>query len=363
MSGSSRQIRICHVALALETGGLERLLADLARLHNRSVFKLSFVTMRGMGRFAHEIQQIGCPVHQLQRPTRFGKILELALWFRRHAFDIVHTHNAYPHINATPAARVTGVPVIINTQHGPRMEGGQTARWQHSLASLCINRIVAVSDDLARLCAKRDKFSARKVIRIWNGIDLHAFPFAGPSRKPIGISVGRLSPEKDLRTLLRATKHLLRWVPTFRLIVVGDGPSMAELRQIASDLGITERVDFVGERTDVAALLSHAGFFVSSSRLEGISLTILEAMATGLPVIATCVGGSPEIVEDGRTGWLVPSGDPVALAQAMRHMCNCQDKWDAMGKRARQRVKQCFDVVRMVGQYEELYLTQLKAKR
>src|SRR5690606_28303944 len=151
----------------------------------------------------------------------------------------------------------------------------------------------------------------------WNGIDVDRFRYCGPKSELTAISVARLSPEKDFPTLLRAVRLVLEKHPEFRLKLVGDGAERPRLERLAGELGIAHAVEFLGERKDIPLLLATAGLFVSSSKSEGISLTLLEAMAIGLPIVTTRVGGNPEIVMDGITGKLVPALNPDALASAI----------------------------------------------
>jgi glycosyltransferase involved in cell wall biosynthesis len=283
--------------------------------------------------------------------------------FRAGKFDVIHTHNTYPHIYASLAARLAGVPVVINTRHGQRAGHGWKSRTQFRWASHLVDRIVAVSDDAARLCIEADRVNSGKVIRIWNGIDVDEFQFAGPKLIPTAISVARLSPEKDFPTLLRAVAIAIQNVPELVLKLVGDGPERPRLEQLVTELGIEQHVEFLGERKDVPELLSQAGFFVTSSVTEGISLTLLEAMAVGLPVIATAVGGNVEIVDAPRTGRLVPASDPDRLAESIVDLCRHTTEWPEIGLAGRARVAEHFDVRRMVADYENLCRTLLSAKR
>jgi glycosyltransferase involved in cell wall biosynthesis len=361
-STATTPLRVCHVSLTLKTGGLERILADLARHHNRQNCQPEFLAIRDVGRFADEIRAAGGIVHQLQPANRWGQISQMRRLFQAQHFDVVHTHNTYPHIYASLAARLARVPVVVNTRHGQRAGHGWKSRTQFRWASHLVDRIITVSDDAARLCINVDGIAARKVQRIWNGIDLSDFAFAGPASRPIAISVARLSAEKDFPTLLRAIPQVVARVPGFVLRIVGDGPERARLEELTRALAITDHVRFLGERTDVAQLLCDAGFFVSSSLTEGISLTLLEAMAVGLPIIATAVGGNPEIVVPDETGYLVPPSDPATLAEAIIGMCGEQSRWLAMGEAGRKRVACNFEVRRMAGDYEQLY-RELKRRK
>ncbi len=353
---SAKKIRVCHVSLTLNTGGLERLLSDFSRLHNREQFHLEFVAMKSVGKFADEIKENNCSVTQLQEASRWGHIRELSQFLKINQIDVVHTHNTYPHINATIAARWAGVPVVVNTRHGQRLGHGLKSRIQYRFASWLTDCIVNVSDDAAQLCRQTDGIADKKIRRIWNGIDIDKFTFTGPRLEPTAITVARLSPEKDFTTLLRAVAIVVVELPDFQLIMVGDGQERNALEQLTTELNLCKHVRFLGDRSDVPQLLAEAGFFVSSSLSEGISLTLLEAMAVGLPIVATAVGGNPEIVDDGVTGMLVPSANPEKLADAIITMCQQQNNWNTIGKQGRDRVEKHFEIHRMVKDYEQLYL-------
>jgi len=359
----SPPLRVCHVSLSLKTGGLERILADLARHHHRDACQPEFLAIRDVGRFADEIRQEGGIVHQLKPANRWGQIAQMRRLFRAQRYDVVHTHNTYPHLYASIAARLAGVPVVVNTRHGQRAGHGWKSRTQFRWASHLVDRIITVSDDAATLCIESDRIVPRKVQRIWNGIDLSDFAFSGPIQEPVAICVARLSAEKDFPTLLKAIPQVVMQVPDFCLKIVGDGPERHGMEALIAELGIGANVELLGERTDVPQLLRAAGFFVSSSLTEGISLTLLEAMAVGLPVVATAVGGNPEIVLPQKTGYLVPSQEPASLAAAMITMCRQQANWITMAQAGRQRVAQYFDVRRMASDYEQLYRELSRSKR
>jgi len=346
----------------LKTGGLERILADLARHHSPEVCQPTFIAIREVGRFADEIRGHGCVVHQLQPAGRIGQIREMARLFREEQIDIVHTHNTYPHLYASVAARWAGVPVVIQTRHGQRAGHGWKSRVSYRWAAHLVDRVVAVSEDAARLCVDVDGLPTRKVQRIWNGIDLDQFEYSGPATKPVAIAVARLSAEKDFPTLLRAMALASQQMPDLQLQIVGEGPERTKLESLTRELGLTSRVEFLGERRDVPELLKQAGFFVTASLTEGISLTLLEAMAVGLPVVATDVGGNPEIVEDNITGLLAPAGQPDALAAAMVNMARNSSSWPTMGRAGRDRVCEWFDVRRMAADYEALYVELMQSR-
>lgn len=350
-------VKVCHVSMCLLTGGLERLLVDFSRLGDASQFELHFAALGELGEPAEDILAAGCFVDSMRhgQVSKLQLVRNLARFFQDHQIDLVHTHNTYAHFYGAVAARLAGVQVVVNSQHGRGCGRGWKARMQFRIANRTTQRIVGVSHDAAELCRGEDRRSADKIIAIHNGIDLNRFEFQGPVSKPVAISVARLSPEKDFSTLLKAVSLARQTVPEFRLQIVGDGQEMSRLRSQVQELEIEGHVEFLGERNDVADLLTKAGFFASSSLTEGISLTLLEAMAVGLPVLTTAVGGNPEIVVDGQTGRLVPAGESEALAEGIIQMCHDADAWQAMGQLGRQRVEQHFNIRKMIAEYESLY--------
>jgi glycosyltransferase involved in cell wall biosynthesis len=364
-STAAGKLRVCHVSMTLLTGGLERLMVNFGRHRNAERFDCEFLALDAIGPPADELRQIGLAVSSIAAESsgKLGRLQNLVRRFRSGRFDIVHTHNTLAHFYGSLAARLAGVPVVVNSQHGRGCGTSWKARLQFRLANRWTDRVIGVSEDAARLCQRDDPRSADRISAIWNGIDVNRFDFRGPSPLPVGISVARLSKEKDFETLLRAVWILIKEYPDFRLKLVGDGAERPALEALARDLKLQRNVEFLGEREDISDLLRQAGFFVSSSTTEGISLTILEAMAVGLPVVATNVGGNPEIVVEGGTGRLVNPRCPDELALAMRQMLADRDAWPVMGQLGRQRIEKHFNVHSMVRQYEDLYLDLLSGTK
>jgi glycosyltransferase involved in cell wall biosynthesis len=349
-------IRVAHIALQLETGGLERLLIEHARHARREEFELRFIGLGKRGPVADEIEALGWPVTTLGAPPglRPSLILQLARALKSHGVDVVHTHNTKPLLYGGPAARLAGLPKVIHTRHGQRHGATRVHDAMFGLASRCAHRMVCVSQDAAGRC-RDEGVAADLIATIHNGVDTQRFPFRGPASDGPALYVGRLSPEKDLETLLKAAATVSRRFPSFRLVIAGEGPCKARLESFAGELALREHVRFLGSVSDVPALLSTAGAFVLSSLSEGLPVTVLEAMATGLPVIATAVGGTPEAVEHGVTGLLAASGDDAALASALERVMSHPGMAREMGTAGRRRVEARFSSSVMVRQYEALY--------
>jgi glycosyltransferase involved in cell wall biosynthesis len=337
------------VAGQLDTGGLERLLVEFARHGDRSRFELEFVSLGARGTVAAEIEACGWKVLAMGEPRgcRPGLVVRLTELFRRSRFDIVHVHNIRPLLYAGTAARLAGAPGVVQTRHG-RQSGFR-------LAARLADVVVGVSEDSVRL-ARQGGVAART---IRNGIDLGRFGYAGPSAGGPAVAVGRLSAEKDPETLVRAAAIACAADASFRVEIAGDGVCRAALERLVGELGLSGRVRLLGEVRDVAGLLGRASQFVLPSRTEGISLGLLEAMARGLPAVATRVGGTPEVVEEGVTGFLVPAAAPEALAAAMLRVHRSPAEGRALGRAGHDRVAREFDVRRTVAEYEALYVRQL----
>ncbi|HYT94639.1 MAG TPA: glycosyltransferase [Gemmataceae bacterium] len=356
-NSNGRRLRVAHVSWGLNVGGLEKLLVEFARHADRTRFDLHFVSLTGRGTLADDFERLGWPVTALEEPDglRPGLVLRLAQVFRRCGADIVHTHDERPLLYGGAGARLARVPRVIHTRHGQKARNSRRQVFLARVAARLADRVVCVSDDAATLTA-REGVSPKRICTIRNGIDLARFAYTGPSAGGPVVIVARLSPEKDVANLVRATAIAVRDAPSFRLEIAGDGVCMLDLKRLTAELGLQDQVRFLGEVREVPALLGRASLFALSSVEEGISLTLLEAMARGLPVVATRIGGNPEVVAEGQTGLIVPARDPAALAQALRRLQRDADLGRQMGLAGRQRVEQHFDVRRMVAAYESLYL-------
>lgn len=351
------RLRIAHVTQGLDVGGQEKLLVEFARHADRRRFELFVIVLGGRGTLAAALEDLGCTVLTLDEPTglRPGLVRRLARLLRTQRIDVVHTHDDRPLLYGMIAAWWAGVRRRIHTHHHGAVP--YITRRQRVLqgwaARLC-DRFVCVSHDSARYAVALGVAAAR-VLTLHNGIDLERFPFTGPRADGPAVTVARLSPEKDVANLLRAAREVVAAAPEFRLEIAGDGPCREELLRLTGELSLTGRVRFLGEVRDVSTLLGGARLFVLPSQTEGVSLTILEAMARGLPVVATHVGGNPEVVIAEETGLLVPARDPAALAAALLRVHRDAEMARRLGEAGRHRAETLFDVRHMVACYEALY--------
>jgi sugar transferase (PEP-CTERM/EpsH1 system associated) len=350
-------VRVAHITQGLDVGGQERLLVEMARHRNRDRFDWTVIALGGPGSLADALEADGVRITTLDTPAgfRFSLFRRLASLLRTERFGVVHTHDDRPLVYGMPAAWWAGVPRRIHTHHHGRVPYiswrqrflmRQTARFAH--------HFVCVSHDSARYMIEHG-IPAPRVQTIWNGIDLTRFAFSGPFDDGPIVTVARLSPEKDIATLLRAAAVVVKDFPQARFEIAGAGPCREELLRLVGELRLTEHVLFHGEVSDIPAFLARARLFVLPSQTEGISLTLLEAMARGLPVVTTNVGGNPEVVEAGVTGLLAPAQTPDALAQAIGVLLKDPERARQMGQAGRARVENAFDIRKMTARYEALY--------
>jgi len=351
-----RPIRVVHLTHGLEIGGLEKLLVEFARHADRSKFELKFVSFSGRGAPADDIEAAGWPVIAMDQPEglRPGVVLRLAALLRTWQADVLHTHDPKTLIYGAPAARLARVSHIIHTCHGNGLAPFPRAARAFRVAFWFADAMVCVSNDLARQMVEIG-IDPRKIHTVLNGIDTSFFSLASPKPGTNAVTVARLSPEKDIGTLVQAAAIIRKTFPSFQLEIAGDGACMGELKALIRELGLESHVRFLGQVRDVRAVLERSSLFILPSLREGVSLTLLEAMACGLPIVATRVGGTPEVVVEGETGLLVPSNSPDELAQAVLKLLQDSDERWRMGEAARRRVEQHFDIRRTVAEYEQMY--------
>jgi sugar transferase (PEP-CTERM/EpsH1 system associated) len=291
-------------------------------------------------------------------------VWDLFTLFRRERPDIVHTHAWGTLCEGLIAARLARVPAVVHGEHGtlqlkPSQVRAQRFAWSR------VDRLLSVSSRLAETMSRTTGFSGESIRVIRNGVDLSRFTSAdrtearklwnlAPGTIAIG-TAGRLVPVKDQALLLQALAALAREGAQFTAIIAGEGPLRGQLESQASSLGIADRVKFVGHRPDVERVYAALDLFVLSSVSEGLSNTILEAMASGRPVVATRVGGADELIEEGVTGITVPPSRAEDLAAAIGGFLRDPSLLVSMGARARERALTRFALDRMVAEYTAVY--------
>lgn len=366
---SNNPILVVHLVTTLNTGGLEQLVLDLVRRCDREKISPHVICLDEAGDLDAAFRAAGVIPKSLHMNVRSmpRRVWRLANELRALSPKVLHTHNTGPHLLGMLAAKISGVPVHVHTKHGRNLGNQAKVALINRVASRFTDRVVGVSCDATELARTVERVDERRLAVIHNGIDLskhlgrndETLSDRIPGR---GIHVARLNEVKDQPTLLRATRIVVDRYPEFQLDIVGDGPARKGLETLTKELGLEANVNFLGLRQDIPELLANADFFILSSISEGIALTLLEAMAASLPIVATDAGGNREIVEGERTGILAPVSDPEALAAGMVRLAGDPQLRKLMGIAGRGRVVDNFDINRVVAEYEALYLGLLENK-
>jgi sugar transferase (PEP-CTERM/EpsH1 system associated) len=358
-------INVLHVVLGLQVGGLEKVVLDLVDTHPADI-KPFIVCLEKRGELGQQYKHL--EIFELHKESGINlKIIpKLVSLTKELNIDIIHTHNPGPHIYGAITGFLTRRPVV-HTKHGRNYPTEKRKVWLNKIASLLTNKIVAVSQDAADVCLDAEKIPISKVTVILNGIDTNRFCEKAYNSDAMGIPirigiVARLSEEKDHLALLSACKMLSAHTTHFHLDIVGDGPLKETLVAAVKKLELDSYISFRGTRHDVPELLRQLHIFVLSSTSEGISLTLLEAMATGLPVVATNVGGTPEVVIDGETGYLVPPKNPGEMARKLLLLINDENKRRQMGEKGRERIIALFSSKETGREYASLYRSLLSTR-
>lgn len=359
--------RVVHIVTTLAIGGLEKVVLDLVRFGTPGQFETRVVCLDESGVLADEFASLGVPVDVIGTDGSVpARILRLARLLRTLRPDVLHTHNPQAQLHGSLAAALAGVRAVVHTRHGREYLERPALASLGRIAARWTSRVVAVSEDAATVAREIEGVPERKLRIVHNGIDPGHFALH-PPREPLkpwrAVTVGRLSPVKDQASLLQAMRRVVDVVPTFELDIVGDGPLRGELESLAGRLGLRDRVHFRGYHGDVRPMLADADVFVLSSLSEGVSIALLEAMASGLPAVATDVGGNREVVVPGQTGYLVPPRAPDVLAAVMLRLKADPVGLERMGRAARARVEAHFNLPTVVREYEQLYLECLEPAR
>ena len=347
-------------------GGTQRQMIELIERLDRRRFRVHPVCFHRVGAWYNRVAAAGesvahFPIHGFRRPSTVRQLTAFARWCRRNRIAVLHTCELYSNIFGLPGGALASVPVRIGSRRGFVETPGLQRLQRVSYAAA--HRVVANSQAAAdRL--RVEGVPDNKIHVIPNGIDPAVFPGREYSAWPKRIAtVACLREEKRIDVLVSAAPAILARHPQAEFLIAGDGPCREPLVARARDLGVLNRFQFLGHRDDVPAVLAQADVFVLPSRSEASPNSVIEAMAAGLPVVASDVGGIPELVDDGRTGYLVAPGDVNALARGVIGLLDAPDRVEAFGVAARRRIEQTYSFDRMVEQFETLYEAELAARR
>jgi glycosyltransferase involved in cell wall biosynthesis len=390
MSASDDRIRLVTFVNGFAVGGTERHVVNLGKSLDRSQFDVRLACFRRLGQFVGEAEACRLPIWEypidsLHNRRTLRQQWRFALDLRRDRIQIVHTYNFYPNVFALPAARLARAPRVVASIRDTGVYQTPMQKRVQRLACRMADCIV-VNAEAVRRWLIGEGYQPKKIVVIRNGVDLSRFESEGdggrvrhelgvPQGAPIVAVVSRLHELKGLDDFLEAAALLAARHREVRFLIVGgrlavrDGTPVSDdtysesLARRARHLGIADRVVFTGFRLDVAELLREATVSVLPSLSEGLSNVLLESMAAGVPVVTTPVGGSPEAVVDGETGFLVPTRNPGVLARAIEALLADSGLAQRMGRAGRRRIEEHFSLEGMARTTERLYRSLLARRR
>lgn len=365
-----------YVMPSLVVGGAEKLLLTTVKYLNRDRYEISVCCIVSEGIIADEIKKLGIKFYCLKESPRFynpKKIYSLYKLFRKEKPAIVHTHILPANIYGRIAAILAGVPVIISTEHNVYYEKKKVHIWLDRLLAKNTDKIIAISNKVKEFTSKQEGIEEDKFEVIYNGVDSNEF-LPTDSRKAIREklnlgeadfvlgTVGALITQKGHYYLIQAVFQLVKRYPNIILLVLGTGELEEKLQKIVDKLRLKKNVHFLGLRRDIPDFLNCMDIFIFPSLWEGLGIALLEAMLMELPVIASSVDGILEIIENGKNGILVPSGNAEALNRAIDRLIRNPQLRQNLGKAARKQILEKFGARQYIQKLENLYNRLLKEK-
>ena len=361
------RVPIAFVLSSFDPGGTERQMIELLRRLDRRRWEVHLVCFRRTGAWFDRAAEAATsvkmfPLTSFQDLAALRQLVAFGRWCRRQRIAVVHTGQLYSNIFGLPGAALGGVPVRIGNRRDINPNQRPVHLVSQRIAYSFAHKIVTNSRAAAARL-RRERVPGHKIATVPNGIDFDAFPESPRRTAPRRVVVvANLRPEKGHDVLIDAAREVLARVLGATFDIVGDGPLAGSLRELARRAGVDRAVTFAGHQQDVGARLAQGDIFVLPSRSEAMPNALLEAMATGLPVIASEVGGIGEIVEDGRTGLLVPADNPAALADRICRVMTTPGLAAALGEAARKEVRGRYSFERMVAAFESIYDAELRRR-
>lgn len=370
-NSSSRRLRLMQVTHDLAIGGLQQVVVNICKTINRVKFDISVLCLRSLGEFVPEVEKMGIKVFYLPQKTGtdYFSFIKVAKILRRERIDVIHTHNTQPFIDGTIGALLSGVKTIIHTDHARDFPDKRRYMFAEYVMSKFAYRVVGVSRHTSANLINYEKISPVKVITIPNGIygpkydieidrDKKKQELWIKNKGPIiGLGV-RLTEQKGITYLFKAMPEVIKVFPDITLVIAGKGPSEGDLKREATELGIDKNVLFAGQRLDIPELLKLFEIYVLPSVWEGLPMVLLEAMASGCPVIATNVGGVSTVIKNGENGSLIEPKNKKELASEIINLLSNNELRKRYSKNGLSLFREKFNADMMTRQYERLYLRE-----
>lgn len=366
--GDAVKKTILFVNHSLAMGGIERMICDFADSLPRDEFNVHAAVFEAGGVLEETLSLSGIPVHHLDKKEGldFGLVKRLAALTREIGADVIHSNNYSAWLYSVLASKFGGTGVCVHTEHS-NVDSGEKRRYVLEwILSHWTHFVVSVSEMVRMNLIERARIDTRRIRYVPNGIDTVQFSSSvdirHATREELGLAddevvvgaIGRLVPVKNHGLLLDAFSRALGKGVSLRLMIIGEGPERELLEETVGRLGLGSQVILTGERQDVDVLLNAMDIYVLSSLSEGMSLSLLEAMSMGLPIIATAVGGSVDLVQE-QNGILVPSGDAEAMKDAIIRLASDFEARKRMGQASRASVLEHYSKDAMVKHYCDIY--------
>ena len=363
---------------SFEPAGTQRFLLELLRRMDRKRFAPIVFSTLAQGELLPEVEALGVPVHEfgtgrrVLSPRTVGDLSRAAAFLRRERVDVLSCMLGVTTLVGPFVGRAAGVPVVVNNQRNLSywLRGGARESVYGFVSRRVVDAVIVNSAAAARELSERFRVPESKIENIGVGTDLERIARATPAEdlkrelglgesKVVGV-VAKLSPVKGHGHFLEAAALISKAHGDVRFLIVGDGSERTRLEREAGELGLSGKVHFIGVRDDVPAVLKLMDVLVLSSLSEGSPNVVLEGMAAGVPVVAMRVGGVPEVVEDGVSGFLVDTGDAPGLSNAVLRLLNDADRAREMGKKSRAIAVENYDINRVVARVEDVFSSLLE---
>ena len=369
-----RTINVLELTTTLEVGGTEKMIYYLARGLDKKKFNVTVACLTCGGAIADELRRAGIDVHPLCMKSKFdvGIIYSLYSLIKEKKVDLLHTYLFHANLLGRIVGKLAGVPVIISSERTMGYEG-KHRKVMNRITSPLATAFTANSHAVKNFMVEEIRLPEEKINVIYNGVDLEMFELKVEKekmRKSLGVeredmvcvTVARLDVLKGVSYLIKAARKVVEEKPNTRFLIVGDGPLKKELKKLSNRLGLDEHVFFLGLRHDIPEILKSSDIFILPSVWEGLPNAVLEAMAAGLPIVATKTAGVPELVSEGETGFLAEPKNPDALAETIIRSLSHKEKLEEMGRIGRKRVEEFFSLEKMIKENELFYEGLIKEK-
>jgi len=369
LSKSQPVKRVLHVIDSLHLGGAQEVVLNLATCGSPR-FRHEVATMHGHGIYWKRLQEAGIKVHSLS-PHKYlpAYLVTLPALLLTKRPDILHCHLIPSNIIAKPLGALFGVPLILNHDHtnDPHRIDNKLLLALDKSTNRFARHLIAVAASCREFLIRHESIPPEKITLVPNAIDLRRFTPGTISRLesrsklglppdvPVIAGVGRLNPQKNFSLFLEVAAALAPRFPTLRFLLAGEGPEEAVLREKASQLGLVDRIVFSGYVADTRQVYAASDILLMPSRFEGLPMTLLEAMAMNLPVVASRLDGIAEVIEDGKEGCLVDPGNPTGFAEHCAALLENPSKSSELAANARAKIEARFSVERMTSAVEAIY--------